>query len=161
MVISREMVKVNEVHSFSLIEMEECWYPGENFEIAHYTNGKMSFTHIVDVERFPTREEALKAIRLHSARITGDYNGTPFRTYTNVTEEEPLQVGDLVADEIKDDFENCLPPAYDSPYLIQVGEPYSHVNGRDTYSTLKRTSVGWEYCGHCHHGEMVEPVRTT
>lgn len=73
-----------------------------------------------------------------------------------------LQVGDLVDQEFVDYFINVLPPATMNGQCVQIGEPYSHrpdENGkwRATYPTLKRTSEGWRYAGHCFRGK-VEPV---
>lgn len=64
-----------------------------------------------------------------------------------------LKVGDYVDQEMADYFVNELPPATFSALLIQMGEPYSHINGRATYPTLKKTSEGWQYIGHCFRGQ--------
>jgi hypothetical protein len=66
---------------------------------------------------------------------------------------EYLQIGDLVDDEMVEYFLNVLPPACWNSKVIQIGEPYSHVEGKATYSTLKNTSEGWVYAGTCHRGQ--------
>jgi hypothetical protein len=71
---------------------------------------------------------------------------------------EYLQVGDIVDEEIYNHFINVLPPAMMRSSCTQMGEPYSHVNGKATFSTLQWTDQGWMYCGNCHIGETVEPV---
>lgn len=63
-----------------------------------------------------------------------------------------LQINDLVDEEIQNHFINVLPPATLNGQLIQIGEPHSHVGGRATYPTLKRTSEGWAYAGNCFKG---------
>jgi hypothetical protein len=70
-----------------------------------------------------------------------------------------LQVGDLIDEELKDHFINVLPPACFSPICIQIGEPYSSINGKSTFSTLARVSEGWEYRGECFRGEIKEPAK--
>lgn len=69
-----------------------------------------------------------------------------------------LQVGDVVDEEIADYFLCVLPPVCMVGGIIQIGEPNSHVNGRATYATIKRTPEGWVYCGNCHRGQTAEPV---
>jgi hypothetical protein len=64
-----------------------------------------------------------------------------------------LQIGDVVDEEMADYFLCVLPPACYTSKLIQIGEPYSHAGGAETYSTIERTADGWVYRGHCHHGE--------
>jgi hypothetical protein len=69
-----------------------------------------------------------------------------------------LKIGDLVDEEMVNYFIDVLPPATFNSNLIQIGEPYSHEkdsngNYRATYSTLKNTCEGWEYCGNCFRGD--------
>lgn len=71
---------------------------------------------------------------------------------------EFLEIGDLVDQEFINYFINVLPPATYNSHCIQIGEPYSHINGKATYSTLKGTSDGWVYTGHCHKGMTKEPT---
>lgn len=68
--------------------------------------------------------------------------------------------GDLVSQEVVDNYMNALPPASMSFTCAQVGEPYSHEkdpkNGRirPTFMTFKKVRDGvWEYCGNCFIGE--------
>ena len=80
------------------------------------------------------------------------------KTYENwnCSLNEYLQIGDIVDEEMADYFIEVLPPATFTNSIIQIGEAYSHVNGRATYSTLKNTNEGWTYCGNCHRGETEE-----
>lgn len=71
---------------------------------------------------------------------------------------EFLQVGDLVDEDMADYFLCVLPPATHSMFMIQIGEPYSHVNGRPTFATIKKTAAGWEYRGNCHARQTIEPL---
>lgn len=74
---------------------------------------------------------------------------------------EFLQVGDLVDEDMADYFLCVLPPATHSQFMIQMGEPYSHVNGRPTFATIKKTAAGWEYRGNCHIRQTTEPTRNS
>jgi len=69
-----------------------------------------------------------------------------------------LQIGDLVDEEMVDYFINVLPPACMSGGVVQIGEPSSHVEGRATYPTLKKTSEGWVYAGTCHRGKTENKI---
>ena len=71
---------------------------------------------------------------------------------------EFIQIGDLVSEDVADYFLCVLPPACMTGGIIHIGEPNSHVNGRATYATIKRTPEGWVYCGNCHRGQTTEPV---
>lgn len=68
-----------------------------------------------------------------------------------------LEVGDLVDEDFVDYFIGVLPPATMNSHCIQIGEPYSHIGRRATYSTLVKTNEGWAYAGHCFRGETTEP----
>jgi len=61
-----------------------------------------------------------------------------------------LQIGDIVDEEIEEYFLNVLPPITWNNNIIQIGEPCDNVEGKNTYSTLKRTSEGWIWAGECH-----------
>jgi hypothetical protein len=68
--------------------------------------------------------------------------------------ENYLQPGDVVDEEMVNYFIDVLPPAYMNSNLVQMGEPYSHVNGKATYSTVYRKDGNWIYAGHCHVGKI-------
>lgn len=73
---------------------------------------------------------------------------------------EYLQIGDMVDDEMMDYFLGVLPPATFRSNLIQIGEPYDHVRGRATFSTIYKpleVCKYWLYAGHCYRGECTEP----
>jgi hypothetical protein len=70
---------------------------------------------------------------------------------------EYLQIGDVVDEEMQNYFIDVLPPATMNGECLQIGEAYSHVNGKSTYPTLKNTFNGWVYAGHCHRGQTTEP----
>jgi hypothetical protein len=68
-----------------------------------------------------------------------------------------LQIGDLVDEEMADYFLGVLPPAFYSSSLIQIGEPYSHIQNRPTFATIAKTAEGWQYRGNCHLRQTSEP----
>lgn len=82
-----------------------------------------------------------------------------FKTFENWNGSlnEYLQKGDIVDAEFYNYFLDVLPPVTFNNNIVQLGEPYSHVNGKATYSTIARTEDGWMYCGNCHRGEIEEP----
>lgn len=65
--------------------------------------------------------------------------------------------GDIVGEDVVENFRNVLPPTTDNCYLMQMGEPYSHINGKPTYMTFTNTTEGWKYCGNCFRGEKQNP----
>lgn len=69
-----------------------------------------------------------------------------------------LQVGDRVDNAMHDYFRDLLYPAYFDNRTLQVGEAYSHVDGKPTFTTFKKRADGrWYYCGNCHVRQTVEP----
>lgn len=73
-----------------------------------------------------------------------------------------LAVGDEVDEAMFDYFLGVLPPAYHSSSILQIGEPYNHFKGWETYSTLARKGGiacdgPWYYAGHCLRGHSQEP----
>ena len=74
---------------------------------------------------------------------------------------DALEVGDLVEEEIVQDFMDCLPPACMRGDCAQLGEPFSlridkDGRTRNTYLTFKSVGEGtWEYCGDCFRGVNV------
>ncbi len=70
-----------------------------------------------------------------------------------------LKPGDQVDEEMYDYFLEVMPPIQ-TKNLLHIGEPYSEVAGRNTYSTIEIVShVRSEYIyrGICHAGENTEP----
>lgn len=68
-----------------------------------------------------------------------------------------LQVGDEVDEMMVEYFRDVLPPATHRSNLIQIGEPYSSVDDRETFSTIRQENGRWYYAGHCHRGDSIEP----
>jgi hypothetical protein len=68
-----------------------------------------------------------------------------------------LQVGDEVDEMMVEYFRDVLPPATHRSTLIQIGEPYSSVDDRETFSTIRQENGRWYYAGHCHRGDSIEP----
>lgn len=72
-----------------------------------------------------------------------------------------LRVGDVVAEDIVDNFMNMLPPRAMSHGYLQVGEAYSHVYDnsralRPTYMTFAKCDGQWRYYGNCFAYETVD-----
>jgi hypothetical protein len=64
-----------------------------------------------------------------------------------------LQVNDLVDEKIAKRFLDIVPPTCFNGNIIQMGEAYSNIDGKSTYPTLKMTTDGWAYAGHCFIGK--------
>lgn len=77
--------------------------------------------------------------------------------------ERAAKPGDLVDEEIVEEFVNCLPPTTLRGDLVQAGEPYSHQydletdQWRATYTTFAKVDGEWVYCGKCFVGKTKEP----
>lgn len=68
---------------------------------------------------------------------------------------EFLHVGDVVDDEMFDYFLEVLPPATWTADCLQIGEPYAHIDGRPTFSTLEKIGGQWVYMGNKHQPKGV------
>lgn len=64
-----------------------------------------------------------------------------------------FKVGDRVDNEIYEHFLNVLPPLTNKYDMLQVSEPYNHINGKGTYATFVKDDISWIYKGHCFKGE--------
>ena len=70
-------------------------------------------------------------------------------------------IGDLVEEQVVQNFMDCLPPASMTGQCSQLGELYSHKpdengNRKATYLTFKRLDhATWIYCGHCFRGQNI------
>lgn len=65
------------------------------------------------------------------------------------------KAGQMVDAEIYDEMLCCLPPAYWSNGIMQVGEAYSHdmKSGKPVYSTFVETEDGYMFAGYCLLGQ--------
>ena len=61
------------------------------------------------------------------------------------TFDEFFKSGDIVGNDVVEEFRNVLPPITDNRYLMQMGEPHSSVNGKSTYMTFSKETEGWVY----------------
>lgn len=71
-----------------------------------------------------------------------------------------LNKGDIVSEDIVDNFMDMLPPRAMSYGYLQVGEPYSHVYDidrrlRPIYMTFAKCDGVWRYYGHCFVYETI------
>ena len=73
------------------------------------------------------------------------------------TFDEFFKPGDIVGNDVVEEFRNVLPPITDNRYLMQMGEPHSSVNGKSTYMTFSKETEGWVYKGNCFKGEKESP----
>lgn len=66
-----------------------------------------------------------------------------------------VQPGDVVDKEMYQHFLNVLPPLTLSDTMLQVSEPYDHIEGKGIYPTFKKENGYWVYCGNCFRGETI------
>jgi len=72
------------------------------------------------------------------------------------------QVNQPVEDAVYYQFLNCVPPAYHTYALMQVGEGYDtdRKYGRTLYTTFERNSFGnWIYKGNCLYGRTTDRTK--
>ena len=72
-----------------------------------------------------------------------------------------LNKGDIVSEDIVDNFMDMLPPRAMSYGYLQVGEPYNHVFDidrrlRPTYMTFAKCDGVWRYYGNCFAYETID-----
>lgn len=72
-----------------------------------------------------------------------------------------VRKGDIVSEDIVDNFMNLLPPRAMSYGYLQVGEPYSHMYDidrclRPTFMTFAKCNGVWRYYGNCFAYETVD-----
>ena len=72
-----------------------------------------------------------------------------------------LHKGDIVSEDIVDNFMDMLPPRAMSYGYLQVGETYSHVYDidhrlRPTYMTFAKCDGVWRYYGNCFVYETID-----
>lgn len=79
--------------------------------------------------------------------------------------EKVARPGDEVELDVVQAFIDAVPPIILKAELIQAGEPYSCELDpdtgywHDTFTTFKRESGHWIYCGHCFRNKTEEPKR--
>lgn len=67
-----------------------------------------------------------------------------------------IALGQPVADDVVNQLIGCVPPAYHSHNLFQVGEAKDNdllQPDRELYDTFQRSALGWVYCGTCLLGK--------
>lgn len=75
--------------------------------------------------------------------------------------EKAAKPGDLVDEEIVEEFVNCLPPTTLRGDLVQAGEPYSHQydpeaeRWRATYTTFAKVDGEWTYNDPLSYAELI------
>lgn len=115
-----------------------------------YCGAALDPCEVCDCRREEAGAAERKIITMDDWRRAGDF-------------EKAARPGDLVTDEIVENFLNVLPPATNSATLVQCGEPVSHQydpdtgHWRPTYTTFSQRDGLWYYCGNCFIGKRVEP----
>ena len=66
---------------------------------------------------------------------------------SNQNLDEYLNIGDEVDREIYWYFIEVLPPACMSSTCVQIGEPYTHIDGKPAFNTLEKINGKWTYTG--------------
>lgn len=73
-----------------------------------------------------------------------------------------FKAGDLVSEDIVNDFLNSVPPVTHYETFIQAGEPYgarfdSEDNKwKETYTTFEREAAHWIYKGNCFKNKNID-----
>ena len=70
-----------------------------------------------------------------------------------------LEPGEQVEPAFADWALNLLPPTFWSSTVVQIGEPYDHVDRRPTFGTFYREGGMWFFAGYCHRGKIAEPYQ--
>lgn len=70
--------------------------------------------------------------------------------------EDYLQPGDRVDNEMYEHFLNVLPPLTNTSNMLQVSEPYDHIDGRGIYCTFVFEEGCWVYKGNCFRGDTTD-----
>lgn len=72
-----------------------------------------------------------------------------------------LRKGDIVSEDLVDNFMNVLPPRAMSYGYLQVGEPYNHIFDidrrlRPTFMTFSKCDGKWRFYGNCFAWETID-----
>lgn len=74
--------------------------------------------------------------------------------------------GDIVGQDIVDEFVNSLPPVTQHSNFVQTGEPYSHELDKEdnkfkaTYTTFEKEQGNWVYKGNCFKNKNMDVYLT-
>lgn len=72
-----------------------------------------------------------------------------------------LRPNDRVDEEMVNHFLNVVPPIVCRQSFVQVGTPYSAVQGKNVFDTFAKENGDWVYKGLCHPFEQVNLVEFT
>ncbi|MBO7731888.1 MAG: hypothetical protein J6S67_05030 [Methanobrevibacter sp.] len=140
-------------HDFRILEacfVGSCSYDGETIK------DRNEFDHLIKGDLVEYRKPIEFATEYDGQKVYGmdDWNGDF---------SEQFSPGMFFNVEIAEWFLDCVPPESHSLTYIQCGEPYSHIDGKATYTTfecvkgdINKTDSVWRYCGHCFSKERVE-----
>ena len=157
-IIMKEYKVVYKNGTFEIEVGQNGWIPSK--EIAEkILNASQKKTFYRDKKLYLSEREA--AIDNNTRAACQVYNGKTVynRDWLYL---DALVPGDLVEENVIDDFLNMLPPACMRSNCFQMGEPHSirvDENGeeRTTFATFKKIAEDiWEFCGDCFRGENQE-----
>lgn len=75
-----------------------------------------------------------------------------------------IAVGQPVADDVVAQLRDCVPPAYLSRTMLQVGEAYDNDAehpSRELFTTFTKDGGVWTYRGHCLYGKTEHRIGFT
>lgn len=76
--------------------------------------------------------------------------------------EQFCKPGDIVGEDIVNEFLNSVPPITHREKFVQAGEPYSHELDREdnkfkaTYTTFEKEDAHWIYKGNCFRNKNID-----
>jgi hypothetical protein len=111
----------------------------------------------------------MEDLKMECNIITCELNGTDFckdckskakTVYTMKSWENDNSfnaiVGQQVADDVVEEYSNCVPPEYFGREMIITGEAYTHAYNKESekmeavYDTFKKHNGQWYYAGLCN-----------
>lgn len=75
-----------------------------------------------------------------------------------------IKVGQRVAEDVVFQLRDCVPPAYLSRTMVQVGEAYDNDAehpSRELFTTFTKEAGVWTYRGHCLYGKTEHRIGYT
>ena len=149
---NREILEIQEEKDITLnkikIEDIECYYIQKRDLDEEYT-----FCTFKDLA------EAKKHYNLYvNTKNMNDWHKSNFSSF-----DDFCKPGDIVDQDIVDEFVNSLPPITYYEEFVQAGEPYSHEldiednKYKATYTTFEKEEGHWIYRGNCFKGKKIDP----
>lgn len=148
---NREILEIYEEKDITLNKIEiddiNCFYIQKKENDGEYT-----------FLTFDNLEEARKHYNLYiNTKNLNDWYKSNIDSF-----EKFCKPGDVVDQDIVDEFINSLPPIINHENFVQAGEPYSHKfdiednKFKATYTTFEREEGHWIYKGNCFRGKKID-----